>query len=380
MDATLTDEQEQMQETFRDFLESAGGTELARRAMDGTDDPVDDLWTELTEMDYTALTVPVEHGGLGEGMRHLCSILEVAGRFAMPGPFPETMGAFVPLVAELGSAEQHESLLPAVADGGLIATFALYDDRTRWLPDSIRTTAREYGDGFRIDGTKTLVPYGAAADCVVVAARTCDNIGYDGVSLFLVDPTRDGVQTSALDGLDRTRSLVELAFDDVYVKPGAMLGQPHAAGSHLRNALDRLSLSYLAILVGGADAAVDRSVEYGNEREQYGHPVGRFQAVKHRIVNMWVEMQSARSLVWYAAWAIDTDQPDASNAVASANVFAADRLHDVIGRDIWNHGGTGFTWDYDGHLYLKRAKAWRNLYATPEQDRDRLARVRLDGA
>ena len=379
MDARLTDEQRRMQETAREFLEDEGGTELARRVMDGEDGVVDDLWAELGSMDYTALTVPFDYGGLGEGMVYLAAVLEAAGRYAMPGPFPETAAAVVPLVDELGTHDQREDVLSAIADGELVATLALYDDRNASLPGTVRMDAERDGDGFRLDGTKTLVPYAGVADRIVVATRTRTESGYGGISLFLVDPATEGVEADELNGLDRTRPTYELAFDDVRVGEDALLGTLHGGGDALRRATDRLAVATTAMLVGAADRAVELSAEYGNERTQYGQPIGRFQAVKHRIADMWMDMQSARSLVYYAAWAIDEDDPDATRATAATKAFAADRLHRVFGDDIWNHGGMGFTWDHDGHIYLKQAKAWRNLYGTPEEYNDRLLESRLAG-
>jgi len=131
------------------------------------------------------------------------------------------------------------------------------------------------------------------------------------------------------------------------------------------------------MLTGAADRAVELSSEYGNEREQYGQPIGMFQAVKHRAADMWIDMQSARSLVYYASWALDNDEPDAGRAVAATKSHAADRLHRVFADDMKNHGGMGFTWDHDAHIYLKQAKSWRNFLGSPEAYRDRLIESRL---
>jgi len=376
MDARLIDEHEQIQDAATEFLEAQGGIELARRVMDGESGVIEDLWSELVEMDYTALTVPLEHGGLGDGMVTLVALSEALGRYAMPGPFPETVAFAVPLINAIGSDEQRASLLPRIADGAVRIAPALYDTRPESVPSAIQMRAEHTADGYRLSGTKTLVPYAGTVESVLIPARTRDVTGYDGISLFLVDTDTAGIITRQLDGLDRTRPLYDLEID-CSVQEAALLGPRHRGGDPLRVAIDRFTIAACAMLVGAADRAVDLSVDHGNEREQYGQPIGRFQAVKHRIADMWMTMQDAKSLVYYAAWAMDADRPDADRAVAAAKSFAADRLHDVFGNGMFNHGGMGFTWEHDGHIYLKQAKAWRNFLGTPEEARDRVIRSRL---
>lgn len=377
MDARLTPEQQRMQETAREYLEDNGGTELARRVMDGDTDVIDELWRDLGEMAFTALTVPEEYGGLGDGMVHLAAVLEAAGRYVMPGPFPETVAAVVPVVTELGTPDQREHILGEIADGGLKATLALYDDPHEQLPDAIQLQATIDGDELVLTGTKHLVPDAGVADRLLVPARTQTRRDAGGITLVLVDPETPGVDITERASLDRTRPVSDVRFQDVRVGPADQLGQRDTGGGALGRAIDRLVIATTAMLVGAADRAVELSVEHGNERTQYGQPIGRFQAVKHRTADMWMDMQLARSLVYYAAWTLDHDHSDASRAVAATKTFAADRLHRVFGDDIWNHGGMGFTWDHDGHLYLKQAMAWRNLYGTPEAYRERLLEARL---
>lgn len=378
MDARLTDEQRQIRETVDDFIASSGGIEFARRRMGGDDAVIDELWNDLAELDVPALTVPLEHGGFGDGLVYLSALLEVAGRYALPGPLPETAAFAAPLIDELGTDDQRDRYLSAIADGDCRLSYALYDDAGEPLPEGIRTRADPVGNGFRLDGTKTLVPHADAVDAVVLAARTRSGSSrYDGISLFVIDPTANAVERRRLESLDRTRPLYELTIDGLEVGEEALLGPLHGGGSALADAIDRFTVANCAFLVGAADRAVELSAAHGREREQYGQPIGRFQAVKHRIVDMWIDAQSARSLVYYAGWAIDNDEPDASRAASMAKAFAADRLHRVFADDIWNHGGMGFTWDHDAHIYLKAAKAWRNVLGSPEEHRERLIDARL---
>ena len=409
MDATLTDEQKRVRETVREFVESEGGIELARRRMDGEEAVVDELWNDLADLDYTAITVPLEYNGFGEGMVYLTSLLEVTGRYALPGPLPETAAFAVPLIDELGTGDQRERYLPAVAAGDLTFSFALYDDRNESLPGAIDLDVEAVEEGYRLSGTKTLVPYGGEVDRLIVAGRFGDgtgadadadagtdtgtgtdtdsstdidsgtDTGFDGVSSFVVDPDDDAIETRRLDSLDRTRPMYEVVFDDCAVGEEALLDDPGEGGNAIADAADRYTIAACAMLVGAADRAVELSTEHGTEREQYGQPVGKFQAVKHRIADMWIEMQSARSLVYYAAWAIEEREPDAARSVSALKTYAADRLHRAFGDGMWNHGGMGFTWDHDGHIYLKQAKAWRNFLGSPEDHGDRLIKERLAG-
>lgn len=369
MEFTFDDEQTQMQETARDFFESEDVLELARRQMDG-DDVVGDVWPALAEMDYTALTVPVDAGGLGEDVLYLAHLLEEAGRVALPAPFPETMAFAVPLVAELGSKVQRERILPSVSNGERTLSFALYEDGDEPIPRDVQLTAEATDDGYRLDGQKTLVPFGDVVDDVIVAARTNAGTGYEGLSLFVVDPRAADVD--GLDTLDRTRQMTTLTFDDVKVGEDALLGDWNRAGSSLRAAIDRYTVASCAMLVGAADRTVDMSVDHATEREQFGQPIGAFQAVKHRIADMWMDAEAARSLTYYAAWALANEDPGARRAVSEAKVFCAEELPGVFGDDILNHGGMGFTWEHDGHLYLKQAKSWQTFLGTPTDHLDRI--------
>ncbi len=375
MDARLTDEQETLRETAREFIEDAGGTETARRKMAGEEGVVDELWSELASLDYMAITAPLACGGFGEGMVHLAALLEALGRYAVPGPYPETLAFAVPLINLVDEERQAQYVEPIIA-GDRRLSLALYDDRHAGLPDAITMRGDRTEDGFRLKGTKTLVPYGGAVDDVIVAARTQDGTGFDGLSLFLVDPSRPEIETTQLDSLDQTRPMYELQFEEALLTEDALLGPVHEGGDALARAIDRYAVAAYAMLVGAADRAVELSAEHGRERTQYGHPVGRFQAVKHRIVEMQRDAELARSLVYYAAWALDTDAPDARLAVAQMHALAGERLPGIFADDIYNHGGMGFTWDHDAHIYLKQARAWKAFLGGPDRHLERVADIR----
>jgi alkylation response protein AidB-like acyl-CoA dehydrogenase len=378
MRAKLTAEQQQVQKTATEFLESEGGITFARRVMEGDDGAVDELWRAVANQGYPAVTVPAEYGGLGNGMVYLTALLEATGRFAMPGPLPETTALVAPLIAEVGTETQKQRHLEAIATGERRTSFALYDSAEEPIPDAIQPNASVRDDGSLVlSGTKQLVPYAGDVDRILVAARTRAGTGYDGITTCLVDPTDGEIDIEETRSLDRTRPLSTLHFDDVVVEEADILGPVHGGGSALSRGIDRYVVAITAMLVGGADRVVDLSVEHGNSREQYGQPVGRFQAVKHRTADMWMDVEHARSLTYYAAWAIDADKGNAAQAVSACKSYTADRLHRVFEDGMKNHGGEGFTWGHDGHIYLKQAKAWRNYLGSPEKHRDRLLETEL---
>jgi len=389
MDPQLTREQEQVRESLREFLAARGGIDLARRYMEGEEGVVDDLWSELAEMTYTALTVPVEYGGFGEDVDYLAVVLEEAGRVAMPGPYPETMAFAAPLIAEAGTGDQRERYLPAIADGDHRASFALAgagpvggpaggdpsdgevevsseDGGLAALPDDGGVVASPDDGGYRLSGTAPMVPYGDAVDSVVVAARTD---GEDGTTLFVVDGSM--ADAERLDSLDGSRPFARLAFDDVRVPAAARLGP--LDGGELSRAVDRYALATCAMTVGAADRTVERSVEHANTREQFGGPIGRFQGVKHRIADMWMKTRASRSLVYYAAWSLANGEEDARKAVSSAKAYANASCIEVFEADIQNHGAMGFTWDHPTHRFLRQARAWENFPRDRRYHRDRVA-------
>lgn len=374
MDARLTDEQDRIQETAQDFAESNGGIEPARQHIDGDHEVMDELWAGLAELDFTGITVPTEYDGSGEEMTNVTALLESLGQYALPGPLPETATVAAPLITELGTEAQKSEYLPAIADGDSKFSFAFHDDSGESLPHSVQMGAESVENGFRLSGEKTLVPYGGQVDQVVLAARTRDRTDSRGISLFIVDPAEADVRER--DSLDGTRPMYSLKFDDVVIDESAALGPRHGAGDALSRAMERYTVAACAMLVGAADKAVDLSSEYANERTQYGQQIGQFQAVKHRTADMWVDKEHARSIVYKAASTLEDDQADATQSVTMANAYVSDTIQDLFGSDIKNHGGQGFIWEHDTHIYLKQAKAWEGILGTAGQSYEQLAEIR----
>lgn len=369
MHFTPSTEKAQIQTALRDVLESAGGMDLARRFMDGDRTVIDELWTELAAMDYTAITVPEAHGGFGEDIEYLTFILEELGRFAVPGPYIETLAFCVPLLRQAAATEQTRSALERIAAGDIRMSFALYEDYEQSLPDTIQLEATESAGGYELDGTKVLVPYAASVQTLLVGARRPDHDG--ALEFFLVDVA--DVEVRRLDSLDKTRPMYEVTLSDVVVPEENRVGGPDDGAALLSSASARYNTAACAMLVGAAERTVELSVEYGKTREQFGQPIGQFQGVKHRIADMWMDMEQCRSLVYRAAWELATDSDTADVAVSTAKAHCIDRCVEVFGADIQNHGGTGFTWEHDAHIYLKQARAWEHFLGSPAEHRDRVA-------
>ena len=376
MDARLTAEQKHIQQTTREFLEDNGGIELARRKMNGDDDEdvVDEIWEGLRELDFPSVNIPQQYGGLGQGMLYLACVLEELGRYATPCPFPETSAFGVPILANLGTEQQKEQYFNAIAEQGVKISFAIYDDENESVPAAISLQPTSTENGYRLSGTKKLVPYADEVDILIVPTRTKEGSGYNGITLFLVDT--ENVKSTKKASFDRTRPLYEVEFNNIKLEDSHILGTKHQAGNALSDAIDRYNVGISAWLAGGAGRAVDMSVKHLNEREQYGQPIGRYQAPKHRTVEMWTDKEHMVTLAYYAAWAIENDTPEAPRAAAMAKAYTATCGPHIFQRDIWNQGGKGFTWDHDGHIYFKQSKSWQNFLGSPDEQLDRIADIR----
>jgi alkylation response protein AidB-like acyl-CoA dehydrogenase len=233
---------------------------------------------------------------------------------------------------------------------------ALTEPAGRWDAEGITLAATRSGDGWRLDGTKLFVADAAVADFMVVAARTRSS-GEDGVTLFLVQGRPPGMSLAPLRTMDMTRRWYQVAFQGVSVPGDAVLGAPDQGWAPLRRALEWGEAALCAEMVGGAQHVLEASVEYAKTRHQFGKPIGIYQAVSHKLADVLLETESAKSATYYAAWAVDADAPDRSLAASMAKAYVSDAYRRAAGTGIQVHGGIGFTWEHDMHLYFKRAKA-----------------------
>lgn len=373
MNFALSDDQQMFQETARRFFADAGGTAVARRVMAGDPDAAPRLWRQMGELGFMALAVPTAYGGAGEGFLSLVPVLEEAGRVLAPGPLPETVGLVVPLLLAAGTDTQRERCLPGLASGRDAAAPALYEPGRDMFAGEMDCRAVRDGSGWRLWGEKHLVVHAEMATWLVVLARTGETGGAEDTTLFLVDRQAAGVSMRPERALDQTRPLWRVRFDGVAVTEDDRLGAAGAGRGLLEEALQSWAAALAAASVGGMERCVEMSAEHAKTRVQFGQPIGRFQAIKHRIVDMHVDLESARSLSYYAAWALEEGTPDRSVAVSNAKAFASEAYVRVANANIQNHGGMGFTWDADPHLYAKRAKAWAHYAGSAAEHLERVA-------
>jgi len=355
MDFAFSEEQEQLRKEARSFLAKESPASRVRKVMD-TEDAFDEgLWKKLVENGWTALGIPEEHGGFGTFL-DLVVVLEEAGRQLLPGPFFSTMGLAVPVLLEAGTEAQKKKWLGAIASGQARGTLALTEPSGRWDAEGVGLRAARQGEGWQLDGVKLFVPDAGVADLLVVAARTRAS-GEDGVTLFLVEGRPSGMTVTPMKTLDRTRRWYEVKLEGVTLPDNSVMGQVDQGWPPLRRALEWASAALCAEMVGGASHVLETSVEYAKTRQQFGKPIGIYQAVSHKLSDMLLEVESARSATYYASWAVNADAPDRALASSMAKAYVSDAYRRAAGNGIQVHGGIGFTWEHDMHLYFKRAKA-----------------------
>jgi alkylation response protein AidB-like acyl-CoA dehydrogenase len=295
------------------------------------------------------------------------------GETLLCSPFFATVCLAAQAVLAAGTEEQKQRYLEPLAAGEVRAALATAEPGL--AHDEIALVARRDGDGYRLDGIKRYAIDGHSADWIVVSARAPGTHGDDGVSLFAVDGDSAGLERRALPTMDMTRRQAELRFSSVRVPESARLGEEGAGAAPLRRALDLGAVALAAESVGGAQRCLDLSVAYAKEREQFGRPIGSFQAIKHKCADMMVKVETARSAVYYAACAAAEQARDLPVAASLAKAYCSEAYYHCAAESIQIFGGVGFTWEYDPHLYFKRARASESLLGTPAWHRERVARA-----
>jgi alkylation response protein AidB-like acyl-CoA dehydrogenase len=376
MDIGFSEEQELLRDTARKFLDSECDTRFVRGMMATESAVTSEFWAKLAENGWLGITYPEEDGGAGLGLIDLVVLMEEVGRAVMPGPYPATVLLGGAAIAAAGSAAQRQEWLPRIATGDAKATLAWTEPNARWDAAAITTEARESSGGFTLTGVKMFVPDAHLADVLVVAARSRDGSTMeDGVSLFLVPKDTAGLGITLLPSIDETRKLCELRLDNVRVPGSALLGELHRGWAPLSRVVDRAAVALAAEMCGAAQRVLDITVEYAKMRVAFGKPIGTYQGVKHKCADMLVDIENAKSLTYYAAWAVDEGDPDAVMAVSMAKAAASDAGRRVCAAGIQLHGGIGMTWEHDLHLYLKRAKADEIALGDASWHRERIARL-----
>lgn len=376
MDFGFTQEQEQLRAQVRRLLDTE--LPLARiLAGSARPQPLDRaLWKRTAELGWPGITVPEAHGGLGLGCEDLIVVLEEMGKSLCPLPLLATDAAVAALRA-LGTDAQCAAPLPAIAAGACVATLAVLEESDLLAPDAIATRASAAGVAAAsaaaapgdvvLDGVKLFVPDAQHADLILVAAREDA-----GVSLFVVPADAPGVRVTPLVVVDTTKPAAEVCLEAVRLPASARLGAPGGAWPAIMRVLDRMTVGLAAEMVGAADAALAMAVEYAKVRRQFGSPIGRFQGVKHRCAELLVDIESARSLVYYGAWAVEHDPAQAASYASMAKAAAADAL-DAAGEEcIQIHGAIGYTWECHAHLFYKRGRHCHVWMGAPDEHYERV--------
>jgi alkylation response protein AidB-like acyl-CoA dehydrogenase len=376
MDIGFTEEQELLRDTARRFLESECNTQFVRRRMAEPAAVTDEFWRKLAEQGWLGIVYPEEEGGSGLGLVDLVVLMEEMGRAVMPGPFLSTVLLGGAAIGEAGTPAQRRLWLPQIAAGTVKAALAWTEPNLRWDAAGITLRAREAGGGFTLSGTKLFVGDAHLADILVVAARTRDGSTMeDGVSLFLVPRDTAGLALTILPTIDETRKLCEVRLDNVALGAGALLGAGHEGWRPLSRVVARATVALAAEMCGGAQQVLDMTVAYAKIRITFGKPIGSYQGVKHQAADMLVAIENAKSLTYYAAWAVDQAPDEAPLAVSMAKAAASDMYRKVAGTGIQLHGGIGMTWEHDLQLYFKRAKASEVAFGDATWHRERVAQL-----
>jgi len=367
VDFALTEEQQELGRTVRAFLEQKSPETEVRRLME-TDEGYDpEVWQQMaTQLGLQGLVVPEELGGSGFTVRELAIVLEEMGRALLCAPFLATTLATVALM-ESGDDAAQKALLPGIAAGERIATIALAEDSGGWDEASITLPATEAGGSWTLNGAKGYVLDGLIADTILVAARTPG-----GVSLFSVAGDAAGIERSALSTMDQTRKLARLTFSGT---PAQLVGEEGRSWPTVERTLQLAAVALAAEQVGGAQRCLELSVDYAQNRIQFGRPIGSFQAVKHRCADMLVQVEMSRSAASYAALCAAERSEDLAIAAPMAKSYCSEAYFRVTADTIQVHGGIGFTWEHPAHLYFKRAKSSELLFGTPRQYRKQLAKA-----
>jgi alkylation response protein AidB-like acyl-CoA dehydrogenase len=363
-----TAEQEELRSSVRRFLADRVPMTAVRELMDAADGGDPAVWKQAgDQLGLQGIAIPEEYGGAGFSFAEQAIVLEELGAALYGGPYlaSAVLAANALLASEDEAAKQ--AYLPGIASGDLIATLAFTEEDGSWEPDASRLTAAADGEGagWRLDGHKSFVLDGHTAGLILAVGRTAS-----GLSLFAVSADAPGLARTALPTLDQTRKLARLDFDGV---PATLIGADGAAQAVLARTLDIAAIAQAAEQLGGAQRALDMAVAYLKVRHQFGRPIGSFQALKHRCADLLLEVESLRSAVQYAAAAVAEDSPEVPTVAALVKAYASDVYFHVAAENIQMHGGIGFTWEHDAHLYFKRAKASELFLGDATLHRERLA-------
>ena len=355
----LSESQQILKDTARKFFANESPIAHVRKLMetDTAYDPV--LWQKLAEQGFTGIIFPEESGGMGLGMVELVLLMEEAGYALLPGPLFSTLFAGA-VLHTCGSDEQKQKYLLPICNGQARATVAFLEANASWNAGDLKMSAASG----KLNGTKLFVTDAAVANFILAATAG---------GVYLVDAKARGVRIGPMKGMDLTRKIYSVEFSN------ALAEKLSGNSSGLERALNIATAALAAEMTGGMQRVLETAVAYAKTRKQFGKPIGIFQAVQHMCADMYLETESARSAAYYAAWALEENAPDAATSVSIAKMYASDAARTVGNRGIQVHGGMGFTWENDLHLYYRRAKTSETMLGDAAFHRERIAKLVIDG-
>ena len=344
MNFEFSSDQMLLRDQARKFLENEESVKKAREVLEGDQTHDESLWRSVVEMGWTATTIPEEFDGLGLGYLELCVIAEELGRSLAPTPFSSSVYLATEALINQGSKEQHQKCLPKLAAGEIVGTLAHTETTNSPSPENLNCELSNN----KLNGIKIAVTDGDVANFAVVSAKEGDK-----VVLGLVDLASKGVEITSQNTLDPSRSHASIKFKDADAE---ILGSSQDGWVALQEILDHAAVLFAFEQLGGAEACMDMAKEYAMGRFAFGRPIASFQAIKHKIADMYIAVELARSNCYFGAWALSTNAPELATAAATARVSASKAFHECSKENIQTHGGMGFTWEFDCHLYYRRCR------------------------
>ena len=368
----LTETQQTLKNTVRKFLAAECPPAEVRRIMDTGTAFDAALWRKMADQGWTGIIFPEEYGGFGMGMVEMAAALEEMGRALLPGPYLSTISAGA-LIEYAGNDAQKREYLGAICRGDAKAAVALLEDSASWSPGAVSMQAAPQGSGYVLNGRKLFVGSAAVADFIICVARVKGEL-----AALVVPAGAAGLNILPMPAMDPTRKLYEVTFESVSVPAAGLLAQGKRAQDAFDRALAVSTVALVAEMVGGMQRLLEITVEYAKTRKQFGRPIGGYQAVQHQCADMLVYTESSRSAAYFAAYAVNEGLPEAAAAVSVAKAYASDAYREAGNRAIQVHGGMGFTWENDCHLYYRRAKASEIALGDATYHRERIAKLVVD--
>lgn len=383
MELALTEEQRMIQQSAERFLAQTASSSAVRAAMASEPGHNPDTWARIArELYWPALAIPEHYGGLGLGFVEVCLLQEQLGRCLLPSPFYATCCVATPALLLSHNQALKDRWLPLIAAGEVSASLA-YTSAQRWDDCGVQVYAQSDAKGYRLNGQYLHVIDGADCDLLIIAARTPGSVGEAGIRLFALPADTCGVTRQRVPTLDQTRRLATVELNNVELSDEHLLSEPGLGWPMLRTVLNIACIGLAAEQTGGAQHALDMTLTYISGREQFGRSIASFQAIKHRCADLMLAIECARSASYYAACIADeclnidgepSNQRQLIEAGATAKIHASEGFFRCASESIQLHGGVGFTWEYDPHLYFKRARASEQLFGPPTFHREQLAK------